>query len=158
MKIAIATQSNNVWIMDLYGDALDAAMTAPEHIDAVIQAEIDAWHESMKSQVKRFFVINDEQEIPSDEFFDALRADESGAALVIDMDRAREIHKTQMRLARIPKLAALDVAFQRALETGADTSAIVAQKQALRDVTSDPAIEAAQTPEELKLVWPEILD
>lgn len=78
-------------------------------------------------------------------------------ALVADMSIARELWKERLRVARIPKLAALDVAFQRALETGADTSIIVAQKQALRDVTSDPAIEAAQTPEELKAIWPTAL-
>jgi len=42
----------------------------------------------------------------------------------------------------------------KALETGADTSAIVAQKQALRDAPADPAIDAATTPEQLKLVQP----
>lgn len=75
----------------------------------------------------------------------------------VDMNKARAIHRDRMRAARTPKLAALDVAFQRALETGSDTSIIVAQKQALRDVTSDPAIEAAQTPEELKAIWPTAL-
>ncbi len=76
----------------------------------------------------------------------------------VDMNKARAIHRDRMRAARTPKLAALDVAFQRALETGAETSAIVAQKQALRDVTDDQAIDEAQTPDELKLVWPAILD
>ncbi len=75
----------------------------------------------------------------------------------VDMNKARAIHRDRMRAARAPKLTALDVAFQRALETGSDTSIIVAQKQALRDVTSDPAIEAAQTPEELKAIWPTAL-
>ena len=76
----------------------------------------------------------------------------------VDMNKARAIHRDRMREARAPKLAALDVAFQRAIEDGTDTSSIVAQKQALRDMTTDPSIEAAQTPDELKLVWPEILD
>ena len=34
---------------------------------------------------------------------------------------------------------------------------IEAQKQSLRDATADPAIEAAQTPEALKAVWPSVL-
>ena len=75
----------------------------------------------------------------------------------VDMNKARAIHRDRIRSARAPKLTALDVAFQRALEAGSDTSVIVAQKQALRDVTSDPAIEAAQTPEELKAIWPTAL-
>lgn len=78
-------------------------------------------------------------------------------SITIDMAKARDIHRDRMRQARTPKLAALDVAFQRAHEMSNDTAAIVAQKQALRDVTADPAIEAAQTPDELKMVWPEIL-
>ncbi|EKS26737.1 hypothetical protein [Afipia felis] len=79
-------------------------------------------------------------------------------SITIDISKAREIQRGRMRDARGPKLAALDVAFQRVLETGADTSAIVAQKQALRDVTADPALEAAQTLDALKAVWPEILN
>ena len=51
----------------------------------------------------------------------------------IDMAKAREIHKENIRQARTPKLAALDIEFQKAQETSADTSAIVAKKQALRD-------------------------
>jgi len=42
----------------------------------------------------------------------------------------------------------------KALESGADTTQIVADKQALRDAPSDPAIDAATTPEELAAVQP----
>jgi hypothetical protein len=45
-------------------------------------------------------------------------------------------------------LQAQDVAFQRAMEEGADTSAIVAEKQRLRDITS--LADQATTLEELK--------
>ena len=51
----------------------------------------------------------------------------------IDMAKAREIHKTHIREARTPKLAELDIEFQKALETSASTTDIVAKKQALRD-------------------------
>jgi len=71
----------------------------------------------------------------------------------INMDKARDIHRDKIRQARNPKLAAKDVEFQRALETGADTSAIVAAKQALRDAPASAAIEAATTPDELKASW-----
>ena len=77
--------------------------------------------------------------------------------ITVNMAKARDIHRAKMREARAPILAALDVQFQRALETNADTTSIVAKKQALRDVTVDPAIDAAQTTEELKAVWPEVL-
>ena len=35
----------------------------------------------------------------------------------VDMAKAREIHKTNIRTARTPKLAELDIEFQKALET-----------------------------------------
>ena len=47
----------------------------------------------------------------------------------IDMAKAKEIHKNKIRQARTPKLAELDIEFQKAQETSADTSAIVAKKQ-----------------------------
>ena len=71
----------------------------------------------------------------------------------INMTKARDIHRDKVRQARNPKLAEKDVEFQRALETGADTAAIVAAKQALRDAPASAAIEAATTPDELKASW-----
>ena len=71
----------------------------------------------------------------------------------IDMAKAREIHKTNIRAAREPKLAELDVEFQKALETGASTTDIVAKKQALRDAPADSAIEAASDTDALKAQW-----
>ena len=71
----------------------------------------------------------------------------------INMNKARDIHREKVRKARNPKLAAKDVEFQRALETGADTSAIVAAKNALRDAPAASTIEAASTPDELKQAW-----
>lgn len=73
--------------------------------------------------------------------------------ITIDMAKARDIHRGKVRKARESLLAAKDVEFQRALETGADTAAIVAAKQALRDAPAASAIEAATTPEELKNAW-----
>ena len=77
----------------------------------------------------------------------------------IDMGKAVEIHKDNLRALRAPKLAALDVQFMKAIEAG-DTKAqavIAAQKQALRDVTAHPAIIAAKTPEQLKSAIPDVL-
>ena len=69
------------------------------------------------------------------------------------MAKAKEIHKTRIRAARPEKFAELDIEFQRALETSADTSAIIAKKQALRDAPADSAIDAATTTDELKSQW-----
>ena len=70
-----------------------------------------------------------------------------------DMAKAKEIHKTNIRVARTPKLADLDVEFQKALETSSDTTDIVSKKQALRDAPADSAIEAATDEAGLKAQW-----
>ena len=49
-----------------------------------------------------------------------------------DMAKAKEVHKANIRLARKDKLAELDVEFQKALETSADTSAIVAEEAGIK--------------------------
>jgi len=71
----------------------------------------------------------------------------------IDMAKAKEIHKTKIRNARGPKLAGLDVEFNKALETSADTASIVSKKQALRDAPADSAIESAADAAALKAQW-----
>ena len=71
----------------------------------------------------------------------------------IDMAKAREIHKNRIREARTPKLAELDIEFQKALETGASTTDIVAKKQALRDAPADSDIAAASDTDALKAQW-----
>lgn len=80
--------------------------------------------------------------------------------VTVDMTKAREIQKEKMRAARGPLLASLDVDFMRALESG-DTALqeeIKAKKQALRDATNTPDLNRARTPEQLKTVWPEVLN
>ena len=69
-------------------------------------------------------------------------------AIIIDIDKAKDITKDRLRVKRKPLLEAQDVAFQRALESGADTSAIVAEKQRLRDITK--LVDTVNTVEELK--------
>ena len=71
----------------------------------------------------------------------------------VDMAKAREIHKNKIRAARTPKLAELDIEFQKALETGASTTDIVAKKQALRDAPADSGIAAANDTDALKAQW-----
>jgi hypothetical protein len=53
----------------------------------------------------------------------------------IDFTKAVVITKDRLRAERKPLLEAQDVLFQRALESGTDTKAIVAEKQRLRDIT-----------------------
>ena len=56
--------------------------------------------------------------------------------ITINFDKAKAITKDRLRAERTPLLQAQDVAFQRALESSADTTAIVAEKQRLRDITN----------------------
>ena len=71
----------------------------------------------------------------------------------IDMAKAREIHRTNIRRARESKLAELDVEFQRALETSVSTTDVVAKKQALRDAPAAVGITTAANTTELKAQW-----
>jgi hypothetical protein len=68
--------------------------------------------------------------------------------IVINIDKAKLITKERLRSERELLLQAQDVAFQRALESGADTTAIVAEKQRLRDITK--AVDTLVTLDELK--------
>ena len=71
----------------------------------------------------------------------------------IDMAKAREIHKTNIRTARTSKLAELDIEFQKAQETSASTTDIVAKKNALRDAPASAGIATATSATELKQQW-----
>jgi hypothetical protein len=101
---------------------------------------------------------------PTDRTFrDAWEDSTPGLVIDVSMPKAREVHKDHLRKLRAPKLAMLDVAWQMATETGTTDEILVIQrgiavvKQALRDVTADPRIAAAATPEELKTVIPDAL-
>lgn len=67
----------------------------------------------------------------------------------VNINKAKDITKDKLREERKPLLEKLDVDFQRALETGADTTDIIAKKQALRDATNQ--VNTMNTVEELKL-------
>jgi len=79
-----------------------------------------------------------------------------GKTISVDMPRAREILRNKMRKQRAKMLRKLDQEQLMGIVQGrdADVKQMEAVKQTLRDVTEDPSIEAAQTPEELDKVWP----
>jgi hypothetical protein len=56
--------------------------------------------------------------------------------ITVNLDKAKQITKDKIRKTRKPLLEAQDVVFQRALESGEDTTAVVAEKQRLRDLTN----------------------
>jgi len=68
--------------------------------------------------------------------------------ITIDFAKAQAITKDRLRAERAPLLEAQDVAFQRALEANGDTAAVVAEKQRLRDITSQ--VNTCTTLDELR--------
>lgn len=72
----------------------------------------------------------------------------------VDMPKAREIQRDRLRRDRAPLMAALDVEWSRAMAKGDATVAqeVEAKRQALRDLPANPAIDAALTPDALKLI------
>jgi hypothetical protein len=75
-------------------------------------------------------------DLPSqhNDFYDAWEL--IGGKVEVNFAKAKEITKARLRNERAPLLLAQDVAFQRAIEEGKDTAAIVAEKQRLRDITN----------------------
>jgi hypothetical protein len=76
----------------------------------------------------------------------------------INLDKALEIHKEQIRKKRNELFPILDVQFMKALEQGNSelAASIGAQKQSLRDIT-DIDITNVTSLGELKLMWDEEL-
>lgn len=95
-------------------------------------------------------IIVDQTELPEEDndFFNAWELIDG--KVVVNVTKAKDITKKRLRAEREPLLKAQDVAFQRALETNADTSTIVAEKQRLRDITN--LVDAATTLEELRTI------
>jgi len=90
--------------------------------------------------------------VPSDRHFRGAWS-LNGSVISEDMDAAKAIFRDKIREARTPLLAAKDVELMKALETGADTTAIAAAKNALRDAPAAAAIDSASTIAELKAAW-----
>ena len=93
-------------------------------------------------------IIVEDTDLPQadNDFFDAWEL--ADGVVLVNLTKAKAITKARLRSERASLLAAQDVAFQRALETGADTTAIVAEKQRLRDITN--LADACTTTDELR--------
>jgi hypothetical protein len=95
-------------------------------------------------------IIVNQSDLPNqhNDFFDAWELVDG--KVEVSLAKATEITKKRLRAEREPLLAAQDVAFQRALESGASTTAIVAEKQRLRDITG--LVDAVTTLEGLRAI------
>ena len=68
----------------------------------------------------------------------------------VDISKAKNIHKNELRIKRKEKFEALDVLYMKALEASEDTTSIKNKKQQLRDATK--AVDDKDTLEEIKAV------
>jgi len=88
----------------------------------------------VKGELGKFARIINRNLLPEhQEFIDAWVMDDN--EVTVNFAKSREITKNRLRQERAPLLAAQDVLFMKAQETGADTSAIIAEKNRLRDIT-----------------------
>lgn len=83
--------------------------------------------------VQSYIISIDSLPHQDNDFIDAW--EQTNGVISINISKAKEITKERLRREREPLFFAQDIAFQRAIESGADTSAIVAEKQRLRDIT-----------------------
>ena len=68
--------------------------------------------------------------------------------ITVDIAKAKVITKDRLRADRKPLLEAQDILFMKAQEAGTSTSAIVTEKQRLRDITNQ--VDSMTTTTQLK--------
>ena len=101
----------------------------------------------------KYAVVDDLGSLDNEYFDGFVYAD---GQIEADISKCKAIHLDKFRAARAPKLAALDVAFMKAVETLNEVkqAEIAAKKQELRDITKTPLPD---TLPEIKAIWPSIL-
>ena len=95
-------------------------------------------------------MIVDSDTLPNEhnDFFNAWEL--NGTTVTVNLTKAKAITKDRLRMERAPLLVAQDVLYMRATEANQDTTAIVAEKQRLRDITQ--LADQANTLEQLKQI------
>lgn len=99
-------------------------------------------------------LIVDSSELPEadNDFFNSWELVDG--KVLVNLGKAKEQTKDRLRTERTPLLQAQDIAFQKALEQGGDTSAVVAEKNRLRDITK--LADTATTLDELRAIKVEV--
>ena len=145
MSKIIYTQENGVIAVVHPSDQSLVEMTIEEIAQRVVPVGISTYS------------IVEDSVIPTDRSFRnswvGVGIGTTGGTIIEDMTKAKELHKAKIREARVDKLSALDIEYQRATESSADTSAIVAKKQALRDAPAASGIATSANTTELKAQW-----
>ena len=70
--------------------------------------------------------------------------------ITINLDKAKDITKNRLRIERKPLLEKQDILFMKAQEAGSDTTAIIAEKNRLRDITN--SVDSCTTTDQLKAI------
>ncbi len=120
--------------------------------NSTIENEIAKW--KSKIPVESIHEI-DRKYLPDRDFRNAWK--HNGKEIVHDLEIARNIQLDRIRTARAPKMAALDIQYMQALEQGLDTKSIVAQKQALRDITEPLKAMVLSNIDDVKNAFPQEL-
>lgn len=120
-----------------------------------VQLQIERLHQVIPARqvpVKRWRITT-EAEVPTDRTYRNAWRD-TGTSIVHDMVHARNLHRDMLREARTFQFTELDLEYMKAdeLDDKETKKRVVAERQRLRDITKHPAIEAAQTIEDLKAV------
>jgi hypothetical protein len=133
MQVIIFTNDN--------GGVATCTPTGEISIEAVMEKDVP--------QGRGARIVNAE-DLPNEhqDFYDAWEM--NATSVTVNLTKAKDITKDRLRSERAPLLQALDVQFQRALESSGDTTAIIAEKQRLRDITQ--LADQATTLEELKAI------
>lgn len=113
---------------------------------------------SLPPGVKEAIILADDWQPPKNREFRNAWVIADGR-IVVDMPRARDIHRGMLRRERAPRLAELDIAAMRAIEAKDDKQieAVAVAKQKLRDAPAHPAIERASTPNSLNAITLDVL-
>ena len=142
-KVIIYNQEEN-GIMAICVPALNCGLS----IEAIAEKDVPTEN----------FKIIDKQDLDTlDEQFRNAWVCDTDLNPTICIQKAKEVWREKIRQKRGPVLLDLDVQYMRALESNNDTSEIVESKQELRDLPQNPDIESANSIEDLKNVWHNLL-
>lgn len=149
-NIAITLQDDSVLIMSVILN--DYRIINRQFSSEVVNFEIQKLGVTPKS----WRLIVDTDNLSDRTFRNAWR---DNGSIYVHMPIAREIHRNNLRQSRSKYLEQLDIEYMKADEAGnnSEKNRISQKKQSLRDVTIRSEIEAASTPEQLKLLTLEYL-
>ena len=145
----------------------------PRPVDSIVRGwpvtgAVAQWAESEEQFLARIIAkdvpaaatnvkVIDPASLPDRTFRNAWKHDTG--SVVVDLTKAREIHRERLRQMRAPLFAKYDAAWMKCLASGdaAGANAAEAKRIELRDALQDPVIDAAKTADELKVAVPACL-